>query len=306
MTAIQLHPEYGMSRAQIELIKNTVCAGATDDELKMFLYQCKRTGLDPGARQIYSLPMRGGKRQVLVSIDGFRLIAERTGKYAGQQGPWWCGEDGEWKEVWLSNKPPAAAKIAVLRSDFKEPLFAVARYAAYAQQSPVWQKMPELMIAKVAESLALRRAFPHELSGLYTSEEMDQAAAKPASTPPAAAVSVEAVLRTLDAELLGTEAKASVALDHGDGETCSEETTQMENELRASLRTEASLPPPVVEYDLDGISTALDACQSDKDFSRCYAQYKPALDKVDKTSETAKVIRKMISDTKRRLAKKEA
>lgn len=160
---------------QVAVIKRTICQGASDDELRMFIGQCMRTGLDPMSRQIYSLPMQGGKRQILVSIDGLRLIAERTGKYAGQQGPWWCGEDGEWKDVWLASTPPVAAKIGVLRSDFKEPLFAVARFASYAGASPIWRKMPDLMIAKVAESLALRRAFPQELSGLYTSEEMDQA-----------------------------------------------------------------------------------------------------------------------------------
>lgn len=194
-TAIALRAE-DFTREQVDLIKRTICVGATDDELSLFVQQAQRMRLDPFSRQIFAVKRwnKNAGREVMstqVSIDGFRLTAERTGKYAGQLGPFWTNDGQEWVEVWLSRDPPKAAKVGVLRHDFKEPVWAVATWEEYKQEgrnglSPMWAKMSALMLAKCAESLGLRRAFPNELSGVYSPEEMAQAAVgEPEYTPPA-------------------------------------------------------------------------------------------------------------------------
>lgn len=178
---IQFNPE------QTALLKRTICRGATDNELSMFLHVCKRMGMDPFAKQIHAVKRWNSKenREVMtmqVAIDGYRLVAERTGKYQGRTEPEWCDTNGEWVKVWLKEEHPYAARIGVYKAGFREPLYSVVYWDQLVQKrkdgtpTEFWQgKKGVHQISKCAESDALRAAFPQELGGTYTDDEMQGA-----------------------------------------------------------------------------------------------------------------------------------
>ena len=177
-----------MTDEQIELIKRTICKPkgreATDDELALFRYQCERTGLDPFSRQIYAIFRKSQGREqmgIQVGIDGLRLIAERTGHYAGQEGPFWCDDSGLWTDTWFKAEAPTAAKVIVRKAIGGQLVetTAVAHYREYVptyngKPQGLWPEKPALMLGKCAEALALRKAFPAETSELYIAEEMER------------------------------------------------------------------------------------------------------------------------------------
>lgn len=158
------------TRDQVDLIKRTVANGSTDDELKLFIHTAKKTGLDPLTRQIHAIK-RGGRMTIQTGIDGLRLIADRTGKYA--PGPITVETEGD-KII------SATATVRKLVADTWHDVTATAYFDEYKQEfngrlGGLWAKMPRVMISKCAEAICLRRAFPAELSGLYSTEEMSQA-----------------------------------------------------------------------------------------------------------------------------------
>lgn len=161
------------TQEQVDLVKRTVCKDSTDDELKLFMHVAQRSGLDPFARQIYAVKRKNARGEyqmtIQVGIDGFRVIADRTGCYAGSDDP-----------VFDDEKKPRKATVTVYKmvQGVRYPFTASARWDEYYpgdSQGFMWKTKPCLMLSKCAESLALRKAFPAELSGLYTTEEMEQA-----------------------------------------------------------------------------------------------------------------------------------
>jgi phage recombination protein Bet len=185
---------------QLKVLKQQIAPKCSDTELDYFIEVCKQTNLSPFTREIYAISRetwnpetqrKEPKMSIQVSIDGLRKRAANSGYYDGST-TFWCGEDGKWLEVWLKSTPPSAAKTVVYRKGCSQPFTAVARFDAYKQDfkgklSGLWEKMPDIMIGKCSEALALRKAFPEQTAGLYASEEMDQASY---ATPQAQPVSI--------------------------------------------------------------------------------------------------------------------
>lgn len=174
-------------------LKNHVCADLDEQEFKLFLYVCRARGLNPLLRQIYAVKYPGWgnnppKVSHITSIEGFLLIAERTGEYEGHE-----------LEMLYDKKGNAIARCTVFRRG-RRPTMVECDYWEFCQTTrdkkggdvPVkmWRKMPKWMLGKVALARALDRAFPEELGGLYTSDEM----------PPAQPEVVEQVPREVQVE----------------------------------------------------------------------------------------------------------
>ena len=238
--AVQTMSPWNQERA--ELLRKTYGKNLSDVEMELFGLICQRTGLDAFSRQIYAIKRKGWNAEknqaedvvtFQTGIDGYRLISERTGKYEGQTIPHWCGEDGIWRDVWLAAEPPMAARVGVYKRGFREAMYGVAHYFEYVQTKsdgkPVamWGKMAAGQLAKCAEALAHRKAFPQELSGLYTDDEMrqaDQSNQAPdykqdlaISAPAPKWANRKEMLAALESEFkrVGPEAFYGVLLEHG-------------------------------------------------------------------------------------------
>jgi len=153
------------SAEQIELIKKTIAKGASNDELKLFMMNCKRLQLDPFAKQIYFVKYGSSPGTIIVGLDGFRAAAHRTGQLSGIERGANLDSNGKVLSGWAK----------VYRKDWDHPAYEEVPFSEYNTGKGNWVKMPQTMIKKVAEVAALRMAFPSDLSGVYAQEEMDQA-----------------------------------------------------------------------------------------------------------------------------------
>lgn len=176
------------NKKQLDILKNSICKGVSNEEFEVFLMACVKTQLDPFMRQIYAVKRKAKKPDgswgetmtIQTGIDGYRLIAERTERYAPGPEPTYAYDnngglqsatafikkqtrDGTWHTV------SASAYIDEYCQTFTD------RSTGEKKATGMWGNMPRTMLAKCAEAQALRKAFPAEMSGVYTKEEMQQA-----------------------------------------------------------------------------------------------------------------------------------
>lgn len=169
-------------------------AEPTGQEVDRFLFEAALYGLEPLAGQIYAT-WKDGVMEAVATIDGLRLIAARTEACDGQADPEWCDAEGNWRDFWVGEEHPVAARVRVYRKDTRMPFTGTANWSDFAPTSTVgagvmWSEgegMPAHMLGIRAEALALRKAFPAQLSGLYTAEELGIALPDESAGGPAAA-----------------------------------------------------------------------------------------------------------------------
>jgi phage recombination protein Bet len=182
--------------AQHAALEQLGISDASRGDLDVFLHVSQRMGLDPFAKEIYLIgrwdpELRRKRWTIQVGIEGYRSKSEEHPQFAGVSDAEWCGPDGVWSDVWLSDDtPPVAARVTVYRKDWAHPVRAVAHYREYVQlkqdgtPTAMWKNRAAGQLAKCAEALARRRAFPRILGGTYIPEETDHLSNPAAVTVP--------------------------------------------------------------------------------------------------------------------------
>jgi len=241
------------SKERIELIKRTVCPkGITDDELALFIEQCKRSGLDPLLKQAFCVPRRQNigtrdnpnwieKREFQPAEAGMLARAEQFPDYRGCTASAVRAKDecsidagsGSVRHVYS----PGSARGAVLGAwarvvrEGKEPVVVWLEMEGYQQSSPMWSRIPSTMIEKCARVAALRKAYPKAFGGLYIAEELEGGAPPEQAIAPATS-KVEAIKGKLTAKL---------------GEPLAAKTSRMVIQDESTGPDRPALPPPSLQ-----------------------------------------------------------
>lgn len=201
---------------QIALIRRTVAKDCNNDEFDMFIWTAKHLGLDPLRKQVYCFVYNKDKPDkrkmtIVTGIDGFRTIADRTGGYRPDEDePTYEIDQGQKSPINPIGLVKATVRVykfshgdwhKVTASVYWDEYAPVKEEWAYNNEtgrrepsgkktldtSGNWGKMPRLMLAKVAEALALRKAWPDSFANVYAQEEVDRTRILDDMTPSEAA-----------------------------------------------------------------------------------------------------------------------
>jgi hypothetical protein len=154
-----------VTAAQVRVLQRTICAKFSIEQLQLYLTICHRKGVDPFT-EAYGFPNNEGGLAFGLRIDGMRSLAMRTGDYIRREVELLLVGEGDHKgEVY-------GAVARIWRKGMEAPVVEEALFSEYKRAGFGWEKYPETMIRKVAESKALRAAFPDALAGVYEPSEI--------------------------------------------------------------------------------------------------------------------------------------
>ena len=157
----------------------------TDQEVAMFIGLCKYQHLNPFLREAYLI--KYGERNAATIVTGKEAItkrAMRNERYAGQQaGVVLYNSDTRDLEYRTGSMVMQGEKLVggwakVYVKGYDVPIEAAVSFDEYVGTksdgsiNSQWSKKPATMIRKVALMQALREAFPEDLGGMYSSEEV--------------------------------------------------------------------------------------------------------------------------------------
>jgi phage recombination protein Bet len=176
----------GITEAQWRTLKSSLYPGASSASVLMVIDYCAARKLDPLKRPCHIVPIEvkvGDKYEwreiVMQGIYELRTTAQRTGQYLGHSVP----EYGpittlkgvtapEWCAITFYRAHPS---IEGDRIEFPITTFFREVVATNREGKPNarWSRAPVQMLTKCCEAAGLREAFPDEIGGEHTAEEME-------------------------------------------------------------------------------------------------------------------------------------
>lgn len=188
-TQITFLAERGIDKPTWLTLKNSIFPGAKPESIVMAVDYCRARKLDILKKPCHIVPMRVSipgtdKKEwrdvIMPGIAEYRTTAMRTGHYAGMDDPEW-GETIEHDFGGTTIMAPEYCTVRVYRLiDGKRDPFPHTEWFVEAaatksngELNSMWMRRKRGQLLKCAEAGALRKAFPEELGGEVTAEELE-------------------------------------------------------------------------------------------------------------------------------------